>query len=333
MGCGSSKNTSVGEPAKADAKTQNTPATSQAATDDANGLAQEKEATETLNQAKEISKEAFANGIKKLLDLCIDGYPRALRSTLARRNELLRQVAGSQDEAADKIKAQAANVSEEAKSWLLGLVPYVGLPAAIIYPMWKQLRRVCLLAAVFGLSLKSEDSKARILHAFAGVRAVPAAEFAVESAVQLVWKAFVGPIAGLVPVGTLVSKIANVEGAVVDAIGRDTFSEVRQPVTQAEYGQELDPEPTHADYIALAKEGTAFALYSAWEAGCTGVDVAMDKKRREQALAQAIEVSKGAVTIGQGAAVLAMDAGKAGVSKGIEVVGRVTGGSKTEPKT
>lgn len=274
---------------------------------------------EEVEQAKQMTKEAFAAGMRKLLVLAIEGYPKALRSTMARRNELLRDVKGDQDAAAEKIKAAAAALSEEGKTWLLGLVPYVGFPAQLLYPTWTIMRRVCLLAAVFGLDLSTEDTRGRILHVFAGLRAVPAVEYGMEMACQAVWVAFAGPLAGFLPVGTLVTKVANVEGAVVDVVGRESFCEMGRKLAEAEYADPLDAEPTLSDYMSLAKDGTAFALYSTWKGGLTAVAIAQDKDRRSEALGQAVGAGKQAVDVGKKTGSIALATGVAVGAAGVAV--------------
>lgn len=282
-----------------------------------------------IEQAKQITKEVFMAGVEKLMQVSIDGYPKALRSTMARRNELLREMNGNQDLAVEKISKMAAALSEEGKTWLLGLVPYVGLPSQLLYPTWTMMRRVCLLAAVYGLDLNTEGTRALIIQTFAGLRAVPAAEYAIEAAVQLVWIAFAGPVAGFLPVGTVVSKVANVEGHVVDAVGRENFKEKGREVPEEEYMEELDPEPTRKDYIDLAKEGTALALYSAWAGAKAAAAMAQDKGKRQEAVDQAVDQAarlKGtAAAVGTGAVALAGE-------KGAELAGKVADKAKGGPK-
>jgi len=237
-------------------------------------------AVQKVENAKQISKEAFTKGLRRLLNLSIEGYPRALRSTMGRRNAILREHAGNQDNAVDDVKAQAGALTEEGKTWLLGVVPYVGLPAKVLYPTWRALRRCCLLAAIYGFDLNEEDTRAKILQVFCGMRAVPLGEFALESAVQMVWTMIAGPVAGFVPVGVLASKVANVEGHVMGVVGHDTFTEGRRFVPPEEYEQELDPEPTRDDYLGLMKDTSVYALMLGRSAVLRARDVATDEERR-----------------------------------------------------
>mmetsp|Transcript_181375 Transcript_181375/g.575712 ORF Transcript_181375/g.575712 Transcript_181375/m.575712 type:complete len:145 (-) Transcript_181375:202-636(-) len=98
------------------------------------------------------------------------------------------------------------------------------------------------------------------------MRSFLAGEFAIEMAIQGVWIAFVGPVAALVPVGMLASKIANVEGTVMGIIGQDSAT---------------------------------YALLSAWRAGGTGVAVARDGVRRGAALDTAAGAARKGADMGK----------------------------------
>lgn len=272
------------------------------------------EAVQLYENAKEITQEMFMTGVMKLLSLAVQGYPRALRSTLSRRNEMLRNCTGDQDRAVEDVKAQAAKISEEAKTWLLGAVPFIGLPTSIAYPTWKLLRRACLFAGIYGHDVDSEETRAKIVHVFGGMRAVPATEFAIEFAVQSVWASFVGPIAKVVPVGLLVSKVANIEGAVLGALGQETFSEGRRVVPEEEYNELLDAPPTFKDMWALSTDSAMYALISAWHAGEKAVAIARDGERRASASDQAFAAAKQGAALAQAAVVAAPGVARAAVS-------------------
>jgi hypothetical protein len=128
----------------------------------------------------------------------------------------------------------------------------------------------------------------------------------------------------------VVSKVANVEGHLVDVVGRDNFEEKGRKVPEAEYMEELDPEPTRDDYIELAKEGTAAALYSAWAGAKSAAAIAQDKDQLQRAIDQARDQAAGlpqlAETLATGAVALAKEeatklAGKA-VDKAKESAGK-----------
>lgn len=289
----------------------------------------EEEQLDEVAASKQITWEAFHSGITRLLNLTIEGYPRALRSTFARRNELLRKHLGDQAACVEDVKAQAAAISEEAKTWLLGLVPYVGLPSAILYPTWRLLRRVCLLAGVYGHDLDAEETRAKILHVFGGLRAVPAGEFALEVAVQTVWTALAGP-AKIIPVGSFVSKVANVEGTLMGIIGQETFSEGSQLVPEEVYQEILDSEPSPSDYLGLARDTASYAFLSAWATGTDVVTVPFNEERRTAAVAKAAEMGRdaastarilgvGAVKAAPSIAATGVKLGKEGASRGVEL--------------
>eukprot|EP00931_Biecheleriopsis_adriatica_P089142 TRINITY_DN63318_c0_g1_i1.p1 TRINITY_DN63318_c0_g1~~TRINITY_DN63318_c0_g1_i1.p1 ORF type:complete len:330 (+),score=88.60 TRINITY_DN63318_c0_g1_i1:37-1026(+) len=291
------------------------------------------EAKKVIEDGTSISKAVFEQGLQKILNLAIKGYPRAMRSTLAKRNELLRAEGGGQerdqDAAVDKVKSSAAKVSEETKTWVLGLVPYVGLPSKILYPTWCAMRRVCLLAAIYGHPLDEETTKAKILHAFAGMRSVPIAELALEAAVQAVWSTFAGPAAFL-PVGVLTSKVANVEGHVMTVVGKEEFAEGRQDVPEAEYQELLDGEPTVEDMLGLARDGIAYGIVRTWALGQDAALAALDARKRDQALAAALDAGKSGVTLAGGAAtkaaVLARGAAAAAPGVAAAAPGAIKGG-------
>lgn len=298
---------------------------------------------EVLGQASQVTKEAFEKGIMKILNLSIQGYPHAIRSTAAKRNELLRKYEGRQGPAVEDIKAQAAAITEEAKTWILGLVPFVGLPASVLWPTWRLLRRVCLMAGVYGHDLDMEETRAKVINAFGGLRAVPAAEFAVEHAVQLVWRSFVGPVAKLVPVGILVSKVANIEGAVMAVVGQETFSEGQRSIPEEVYREPLDSQPRAQDYLELTKTGAEYAMLQALKAGGKAVKLGMDAEQRTSAasaaqarattlVGQATTVGRGLVAATPGAAAAAPDVaaqlGKQGLSKGLAIGKALLPGTK-----
>eukprot|EP00929_Paragymnodinium_shiwhaense_P097105 TRINITY_DN58867_c0_g1_i1.p1 TRINITY_DN58867_c0_g1~~TRINITY_DN58867_c0_g1_i1.p1 ORF type:complete len:372 (-),score=78.82 TRINITY_DN58867_c0_g1_i1:60-1097(-) len=283
-----------------------------------------------IEGAKKVSKEAFELGLRRLLNLAIAGYPRALRSTQSIRNELLRRHIGNQDAAVDDVKAQAADLKEEGKTWLLGVIPYVGLPASVLYPTWRALRRCCLLAGTYGLPLYEDWARAKVLHVFCGMRAVPIGECALEKAVQMTWTMVAGPAAAFVPVGMLASKVANVEGHVMGVIGHETFTECRTVVGPEEYILELDAEPTREDYMALAKDTSAYALLLGREQAVRCWDIANDKERRE---ATAAMMASGALQAAVFAADTAMVMGKGAVAAAPHVAKAAPGAAATAAQT
>ena len=95
-----------------------------------------------------ITNEAFVGGLRHLLDLAAEGYPRGVRSTRGRRNALLRDRGGDADAAAAAAAATASTLADDAFDTIVALVPYFGLPAGVAAPLWRKLRASLLLAAV-----------------------------------------------------------------------------------------------------------------------------------------------------------------------------------------
>merc|ERR1712194_615273 len=100
--------------------------------------------------SKYVNQENFEAGLEKLLELAINGYPRALQTIAARRNECLRRFKGDQDAAVDDAKDANNTWAQEAKETLFGIIPGIGLPLVLVRPIWKMLRRACLIAALLG---------------------------------------------------------------------------------------------------------------------------------------------------------------------------------------
>lgn len=272
MGCCSSS--SAAEPQKKNEKS----AEQKAADAEAVSMADaEHKQMLTVEGSKEVAKENFEKGLKLLLNLAIDGHPKALRSIAAVRNKRLREFQGDQDAAAESVKENTKSWAEEGREFLLGLIPGVGLPAALIYPMWKNLRRMCLTAAIFGLNMADEKVRAKILYAFIGMSSVEPAEMAIGFAVQAVWKKLAGPVAGLVPVGTLVGGLANVEDTVyTHGHIKEALSDGRRKIPESEYMQELDPEITAADYAELVKQGGIKAAEMGFDLASKGIAKGID---------------------------------------------------------
>ena len=148
-------------------------------------------------------------------------------------------------------------------------------------------------------------------------------------------------MAAFVPVGALASKLVNVEGHVVGVVGKETFLEGSQLVPPEVYMQELDPEPTHQDYLSLAQDGAYVALGKALGAGFTARDVLLDDQRRQEAIDKAIAaageakgkavvLTKGAVAAAPGvasqAAAQAPEAAAKAMEKGKSMMTSISGG-------
>merc|ERR1712106_558926 len=118
------------------------------------------------------------------------------------------------------------------------------------------------------------------------------------------------------------------------------------------YMPELDPPPTRSDYLALAKDGTAFALYSSMKAPGKVYSTMADKDKRTEAMGQATDVARQSLAtgkaVGTGAANVGMAVG-AGAAAAVQsrgsqlatsltsqakaAAGSVTGQKGSEDKT
>merc|ERR1712216_323083 len=87
-------------------------------------------------------------------------------------------------------------------------------------------------------------------------------------------------------------------------IGHETFTDGRRSVPPEEYEQELDPEPTRDDYLALAKDTTAYGLMRGRGLGERAIDIAKDKDRREAAASAAYTAGASAAVSAAGTAMV-----------------------------
>lgn len=203
-----------------------------------------------------MAEQAFLKVAKQLVLLAVDGYPKALQSSISKRNKLLVKTNGDPEAAIQKVlnPSMDKSLQEEVKEFLLVLIPYVGVPAAIIYPLWKQLRRACVIASIYGHDLQSESVQSRILYDVAGVKAGSVAAIKVlEKAAQGLWVALAGPKAKIIPVGKICSSLADIEGK-ANKVMVDDFRQGAKEVTEEEYTAEIDEEPTLQEMAAVLKE-------------------------------------------------------------------------------
>merc|ERR1712194_990672 len=121
----------------------------------------------------------------------------------------------------------------------------------------------------------------------------------------------------------------------------DNFKEKGRVVPEAEYREELDPEPTFNDYVDLAKQGTAFALYSAWRGATSAAAVAQNKDMRAEAVGQAADLSKKAAAksvevgkaVGAGAVALAKNQGPQLAGKILDKAKGSVGDARSSPQS
>jgi len=209
-------------------------------------------------EAAEVGQEAFVNAAKALVAIAITGYPRAIVSTRSKRNSLLRRHFGDAETAAREVMAKNGSFKDEAKHYLLALVPGIGIPAAVVYPLWIRLRRVCLVAALFGHDLQDDAVQAKIMYAAAGIEGGYQGHMAnntLQAAIQAVWRATAGPVTKFLPVGAVVGMFVGIEGRINEAVLR-AFQD-GPGVTELEYMLTLDQAPTMNEFLQLIKDGGA----------------------------------------------------------------------------
>jgi len=212
---------------------------------DAFALERDTTLAETDLAAAEVLEEVFVQVVIGLLHIAIHGYPQVIRSTRGSRNELLRRHSGNADAAASEAAEGGDEYVEQAKGQLLRLLPYIGLPSSLIYPMWRELRQACLIAAVYGHDLLRQDVQARILMATAGFRGLPAAEAKLEKAAQKLWQRIASASTRRIQVGKAAVQLMELAERVTDSVLQEFRS--GPGVTPEEYAKVLDPEPTPSD--------------------------------------------------------------------------------------
>ncbi|CAE7577492.1 unnamed protein product [Symbiodinium natans] len=201
-----------------------------------------------VDLALEVGAEVFVQTVQALVALAAFGHPRAIRSTPARRNSALRQHKGDPEKAA--AEAIEEDDSAELHERLLRLVPVIGLPASLLYPLWTLLRRTCLVASLFGHDLQQEAVLAEVLVAAGGLGTVPAAERRLEIAAKAFWQRIAGRWAKSLPVATLLSEILDVQGNAAKLV----LQHFRNGPGVQDFSQGLDPEPTMADILQLLRD-------------------------------------------------------------------------------
>jgi len=241
-----------------------------------------------------VAKDAFESTVKQLCMVAINGYPHAVRSTFGRRNQLLREKHGNVEEAVNAVMSPplGKQFTEEAKDFLLVLVPYAGVPAGLIYALWKQLRRGCLIASLFGHDLHDEAVQEHVVLDVAGVKAGTAmGGKALEKATQALWVALVGAKAKLVPLGKVLKAVADVEGKANQAMVED-FKKGAVPIPEEDFQQELDAEPSRQELLQLVKEKGTQTME---QVIAKGKELAKNKNQLKDAL-----VNAGATAIDSG---------------------------------
>lgn len=265
---------------------------------------------------EEVTKETFEEVAMILLNLAIEGHPRAIRSIYAKRNQVLRDFDGDQEAAVTSImeyKPPEKTMKEQVAHLLVRMMPGINISVRVVYPMWIQVRNTCLLAAALGYDMSSEETHAQVIQAFAGVKTAVGAEAGLSMALQMAWTALAGPVAALIPVGSLVGEMTDLASK-----GKaEVLAKLREgktgPVGPDIYTEELDPEPTMEERWAVLKEEFAPEL----------------KKHAEALAAKAHEATKSkaekAADMAKNAAAVASEKGSKLAASASEQAGKLKG--------
>lgn len=172
---------------------------------------------------KGITKEAFERAIVLLSTLAIDGAKGTLHSVRSLRNRALQKTApvdtlwkkavpltpeehrnAAVERTADKL---GGTLRDDMRVILLSLTG-VGMPAAVVQPMWLRLRRSALVCELLG-----HDARERKGEIIGAAFAVYSAGAPVENAISLLWKMYCGNgIMKFLPVGAIVSGLVDTQG-------------------------------------------------------------------------------------------------------------------------
>ncbi|CAK0869753.1 unnamed protein product, partial [Prorocentrum cordatum] len=188
--------------------------------------------------------EAFEAAAAALVPIAGSGYPAAIRSTLSVRNELLRKHLGNVEAAVREALDKEAEFAAEARCFLLVLVPDVGIPAAVAYSLWRQLRVACLLASLHGHDLRSPAVQARVLCAACGAQALWG---------QVARRVPGARALGALPVVGVVLALGQIRDMGADGMVRE-FQGGRAYLPPSAYSAELDPEPSLEGLLDLVRE-------------------------------------------------------------------------------
>lgn len=210
-----------------------------------------------------MSKDAWKQPMMDMLYLAIHGKPGVVRSALASRNALLRQTKGNPDAAARIIIDAGDFYQDEMRAYLLPFIkfdiPGIGFPEALVVTTWMEMRRICIIAALFGHDLEQETVQARVLLATAGMRSfdILAVEHVVPWALDQLWAAIctaaLVPVAAVLPVGSIITGLLKLNSKATTVVIKE-FKEDAKVVPESEYSQELEPQYVLADAMKLLWE-------------------------------------------------------------------------------
>lgn len=269
---------------------------------------------EELDSSDHVDQEQFSESVTSLLKIAANGYPKALRSTNAKRNEFLRKHNGDAVAAVAEVKGKGHSLRTEVKDFLFGLIPYVGLPVSVLKPMWVELRRGCLIAAIYGHDVSREETEARVLMTLGVAQGgEKLKEKSLELAIKLLWSALCKKcglsIAKKIPIGKM-TKVLDFEDKAKQALCNE-FKNDRVEVPESVYSEVLDEKPTNADLMELVKEKGVLTLVQAREQASSMLKISINK---EELLAKGQEKLRKAAdqATATGTTVLAAAKAKAG---------------------
>jgi hypothetical protein len=103
------------------------------------------EASQTL------SYHSFETALIRLFDLVIDGEPGVLHAVRSLRNKELKATKGDQSKASARVqKRLGGGGKDDMRQFALGCLPGVGLPLALVQPLWLRFRRTALICELCG---------------------------------------------------------------------------------------------------------------------------------------------------------------------------------------
>jgi hypothetical protein len=197
-----------------------------------------------------ISEEVFHRLLNTLSTLAIDGVRGTLHSVRSLRNRELQRCAPKdgwfskakelapeqlQDDAVQSVVDRlGGTLADDFRGLMLSLTG-IGLPLAIMQPMWLRLRRSALIAELLGHDAKTCKGDV-ICAAFAVFATVASA----EAAVGLVWKLYCrGSVLRFIPMGSIAVGLADAEHKAAAEVAR-AFRRNRRPITRTEWDVPLD---------------------------------------------------------------------------------------------
>jgi hypothetical protein len=197
-----------------------------------------------------ISEEAFHRVLNTLSTLAIDGVQGTLHSVRSLRNRELQRCSPKdgwfskapeltpeqlQDKAVQSVVDRlGGTLADDFRGLVLSLTG-IGLPLAIVQPMWLRLRRSALIAELLG-----HDAKMRKGDVICAAFAVFATVASAEAAAQLVWKLYCrGSVLRFIPMGSMAVSLADAESKAAAEVVR-AFQLNRRPITRLEWDVPLN---------------------------------------------------------------------------------------------